>query len=389
MGLIFGMVKNNIFLCENSNTYKYKKKIYKIAYDGNMYNLTFMKQELLSKGYYFESSNQDEIILKAFIQYGFDVYQKFAGHFAIVIWDDTNKQLIFMKDYYSIKSIFYKMDDNNIIFSNNLEKILNLANNKIIYSRFKNSFLLKLKLDKENFITEDIKESFIMMSYYNKTFNKIVKDIEYIECGYIFDEVAQIVLNNLDNICIIKLNGNKLNEIDIIAMYILEQFNKKILMISQIKDKLKDMENITFDYSKEKLNWFLSNMTLPFFNMVEYRIMFAIEKVKNIGLIDLLLNETGKNIRFYNIDLLCDNFQVELLFPGVAKKIMLGVEEIYDPFTHNKINQDYMDKSIVEKEYERVKKISKFPVSDTNSYYKMIYNIRLNNWLEKYNIKIV
>ena len=34
MGLIFGMVKDNEFICNNSNTYTYKKNTYKVAYDG-------------------------------------------------------------------------------------------------------------------------------------------------------------------------------------------------------------------------------------------------------------------------------------------------------------------------------------------------------------------
>lgn len=364
MTLIFGAVKNNIFICNNSNTYTYKRNTYKIAYDGNIYNLAIIKQELLSKGYYFETSFEDEVMLKSFIEFGFDTYSKFSGHFSIVIWNENKNELILMKDYYSIKSLYYKQYDNgDIVFSNNLVELLNSVNNVINYSRFINSYIKSFNLQ-DDFITETIKETNNIMIYENKLINK-VKNINYCEYGYLFDEVAQIILNNLENICIVKLE-DKNSEINVVAEYILERLQKPKIMVTKL-------------FSRKSLRWFLTNMALPFYNLAEYNLAFT--KIKGLGLVDVQSDDIK---RFFNIDFLCNKYNMKLAFPRFCREKILGINEVYLPDC--KLEQkNCIDEQFINKEFE---KIENWGISDCD-YYTKVYFIRLNNWLKKYNIKIV
>jgi len=364
MAQFFGMVKDNIFTCNNSNTYTYKKNTYKIAYDANIYSSVILKQELLAKGYYFETCLEEEIILKAFIEYGFKVYNKFSGHFAIVIWNESKKELIFMRDCYCVKSIYYKQGDNGeIIFSNNLIKLLNSTNNVITYDRFVDLYLKEYDIQ-DGFITNDIKESTKVMICGDSVITK-VENINYSEYGYIFDEVAQIVLANLDKICIVKFD-NKNSEISVVAEYILNMLSKEKMIISKI-------------FSRKKLSWFLANMSLPFYNLAEYQLVFT--KIKDFGLVDV---ESTNIKRFFNINFFCSKCNIQLALPSFCREKIFGIDEVYLPdYKGEKFN--CIDEDLVNKEF---KKIEKWIVGDCD-YYKKIYFIRLNNWLKKYNIRIV
>lgn len=364
MNLISGTVKNNIFICNNSNTYTYKKNTYKIAYDGNIYNSVIIKQELLSKGYYFETNFEDEIILKSFIEFGFDTYSKFSGHFSIVIWNENKSELIFMKDYYSVKSLYYKLLDNgDIVFLNNLVELLNTEDNVISYDRFIDSYIEKINI-RDGFITETIKESDNIMIYTNKVINQ-VKNINCSEYAYLFDEVAQVALSNLEEINIVKLE-HKNSEISVIAEYILDMLDKEKVVVAK-------------QYSKKSLNSFLTNMSLPFFNLAEYNLSFT--KVRGIGLIDLEANNIK---RFYNIDFLCNEYDIKLVFPRFCHEKIFGINEVYLP-VYELEQCDCKDEELVDKEFREISNLEK----GNCDYYTKVYFIRLNNWLQKYNIKII
>lgn len=372
MCLIFGMVEDNIFTCNNSNTYKYKKNGYKIAYDGSIYSSIIIKQELLSKGYYFETCLEEEIILKAFIEYGFDAYSKFSGHFDIVIWNETTNELVLMKDYYSIKSLYYKKCDNgNIIFSNDLVELLNSTNNVISYDKFVNSYLVNFNIA-DTFITDDIQEVNSIMMYSNKNI-KMIENMKKSEVGYVFDEVAQIIFSNLDEICIVKLE-EKDTEVDMVAEYILEKLEKTKRIIVK-------------EFSQKKIEWFLTNMPLPFYNLAEYNLVFTMDKIKCLGIVDFELSNIK---RFYNIDFFCKNYNVNLTLPKFNREKILGIDEIY--CSNNKSKQSSLiDKEVVEDAFIDVINQKNIVINDVENcnYFMKIYFIRLNNWLIKYNIKIV
>lgn len=371
MNSILGMIKDNIFICNNSNTYKYKKNVYKIAYDGNIYSSIIIKQELLSKGYYFETSLEEEIILKAFIEYGFEAYNKFSGHFVVVIWNETKKELTLMRDYYCIKSIYYKKINNgNIIFSNDLVELLNSSNNVISQNRFVNSYLINFSLQ-DGFVTDDIQETSNIMLYLDKNIKKI-ENKNYSEYGYIFDEVAQIIFSTLDEICIVKLEEND-NEIDIVAEYILEKLER-------------NKQVITKKFSKEKLEWFLTNMSLPFYNLAEYNLNFAINNIKHLGIVSLELSQIK---RFYNVDYFCKNYDVILNLPKFNREKIFGLQEVcLSDNERRKCN--CLDKEFIEEVFRDVVKQKNIPIEEmVTNYYMKVYLIRLNNWIKKYDIKII
>lgn len=107
---------------------KYQNNIYTIVYTGQLYNSDEIKNELITCGHTFENYGDSEIILKAFINYGADIFKKFNGAFSFAIWDENNKELILCRDHFGIKPLYYAILDNTLIFSTEIKSILNFPN---------------------------------------------------------------------------------------------------------------------------------------------------------------------------------------------------------------------------------------------------------------------
>lgn len=109
---------------EDNLTYTINDNTYTITYNGNLYNAKEIKDNLISLGHVFETSNDTEIILKAFLEYGTDILKSFNGVFSFAIWNENKKELILVRDHFGIKPLYYSLFDNTIIFSTEIKAIL-------------------------------------------------------------------------------------------------------------------------------------------------------------------------------------------------------------------------------------------------------------------------
>ncbi len=107
-----------------------------IVFNGEIYNHLEIKEELIKKGYKFFSKSDTEVILKSYIEYGFDFVKKFDGMFAFGLLDIEHRKLILARDIAGEKPLFYFFDGKNFIFSSELKQILiQKINAKFNYER--------------------------------------------------------------------------------------------------------------------------------------------------------------------------------------------------------------------------------------------------------------
>ena len=95
-----------------------------ISYNGEVYNYRELRAELQSKGYWFHSKTDTEVVLNAFCEWGTDCLTKLNGMFAFAIWDRKNKKLILARDRYGIKPLYYCLTDQHLIFGSEIKAIL-------------------------------------------------------------------------------------------------------------------------------------------------------------------------------------------------------------------------------------------------------------------------
>lgn len=102
---------------------KENDSIYTICYNGQIYNSDEIKKDLEKNNISFNSYSDTEVLLRAFIYYGYDVLKHLNGVFSFAIWDSKKEELFVARDNFGIKPFFYTFKNNNFIFGSEIKTI--------------------------------------------------------------------------------------------------------------------------------------------------------------------------------------------------------------------------------------------------------------------------
>lgn len=102
----------------------YNDNTYTIVYNGQLYNASEIRKELIDNGYSFNGYCDTEVILKAFIHYGSDIVKKFNGIFSFAIWNEKKQELFLARDHFGIKPLYYTIVDDNLIFASEVKALI-------------------------------------------------------------------------------------------------------------------------------------------------------------------------------------------------------------------------------------------------------------------------
>jgi asparagine synthase (glutamine-hydrolysing) len=102
----------------------------KLVYNGELYNFLSIRKELEKIGFVFNTSSDTEVVLNAYLEYGYDCFKKFKGMFAIAIWDSresSEPKLILARDHFGIKPLLYSKFPKSFAFSSELKAFLEVG----------------------------------------------------------------------------------------------------------------------------------------------------------------------------------------------------------------------------------------------------------------------
>ena len=102
----------------------YDGKRYVIVYNGELYNTTEIRSELIEKGCEFRGHSDTEVVLNAFAVYGSECVCRFNGIFAFAIWDEKAGRIFIARDRIGVKPFFYTVSDGSFIFASEIKGIL-------------------------------------------------------------------------------------------------------------------------------------------------------------------------------------------------------------------------------------------------------------------------
>lgn len=111
-----------------------------ITYNGEIYNYSIIRKELLAKGHTFFSNSDTEVILKGYQEWGSSILTKLNGMFSFAILDTKRNHLFAARDRLGIKPFYYSQQSNSLIFSSEIKSLLS-------------SGLIEKSLDYQAFIT--------------------------------------------------------------------------------------------------------------------------------------------------------------------------------------------------------------------------------------------
>lgn len=95
-----------------------------IVYNGEIYNMNQLKNELMAEGAVFLTTCDTEVLLNGYWLHGSDFFQRLNGIFAFAIWEEKEKKLVLCRDRLGVKPLFYTVFDGAFYFASELKGIL-------------------------------------------------------------------------------------------------------------------------------------------------------------------------------------------------------------------------------------------------------------------------
>lgn len=96
-----------------------------LVFNGEVYNHADLRHELEGHGFRFRGHSDTEVILAAFEQWGIEAsVRRFAGMFAIAVWDRQRRELTFLRDRLGKKPLFLFWQPGHLMFGSELKALL-------------------------------------------------------------------------------------------------------------------------------------------------------------------------------------------------------------------------------------------------------------------------
>ncbi len=94
-----------------------------ITFNGEIFNYTELKEDLLKSGHKFYTNTDTEVILHLYEEKGIEFLHYLNGQFAFAIWNLKTKELLLVRDRVGIRPLHYTIQNDQIIFASEIKAI--------------------------------------------------------------------------------------------------------------------------------------------------------------------------------------------------------------------------------------------------------------------------
>ncbi len=108
---------------------------YYISYNGEIYNMKEIKDELVRDGYKFNTKTDTEVIVNAYAKYGYDTPKKLNGIFAFAIWDVEKQEMFLARDHFGVKPLYYTIVNKTLVFGSKIESLVQFPKVKLVLGK--------------------------------------------------------------------------------------------------------------------------------------------------------------------------------------------------------------------------------------------------------------
>lgn len=133
---------------------------YTAIFNGEIYNYLELRDELSKQGVVFSTRSEIEVLLELYIRDGKDFIKKLRGMFAIVIFDRQENSLFFGRDVFGIKPLYYRKNNDGIVFSSEFKSFMydhNMTDGYKVDKKALQQYLTFQYVPEPDTITPDIK----------------------------------------------------------------------------------------------------------------------------------------------------------------------------------------------------------------------------------------
>ena len=97
---------------------------YVLVYNGELYNTSELRRELIRRGHHFLGHSDTEIVLHAYAEFGEACVEWFNGIYALAVWEKKQRRLFLCRDRIGVKPLFFMEKDGGLIFASEIKTIL-------------------------------------------------------------------------------------------------------------------------------------------------------------------------------------------------------------------------------------------------------------------------
>jgi asparagine synthase (glutamine-hydrolysing) len=97
-----------------------------VTYNGEIFNYIELRRELESRGRTFRTATDTEVLLQAYEEWGAGCQERFNGMWAFVIWDARRGRILFSRDRFGIKPLYYSLRNGLLAFASEPKALLEL-----------------------------------------------------------------------------------------------------------------------------------------------------------------------------------------------------------------------------------------------------------------------
>ncbi|MFM2225822.1 MAG: Glutamine-hydrolyzing asparagine synthase [Bacteroidota bacterium] len=116
-----------------------------ITFNGEIFNYIELREQLITEGYNFKTQSDTEVIINLYKKYGVDGFDKMNGMWAFVLIDKQKNKVIACRDRFSIKPLYYLINESNYYFASEIKQLLNHTNptiNKPMMAAYLSDYLI-------------------------------------------------------------------------------------------------------------------------------------------------------------------------------------------------------------------------------------------------------
>lgn len=99
-----------------------------IVFNGEIYNYKELREELKNLGFVFTTDSDTEVLLIAWQCWKQESLSRLIGMFAFVVFDSKSNTLTCVRDAFGIKPFYFSNDNNQFLFSSDINSLLELRN---------------------------------------------------------------------------------------------------------------------------------------------------------------------------------------------------------------------------------------------------------------------
>ena len=101
-----------------------------LSFNGEIYNYLSLKKELIENGVNFSTLTDTEVLYEFLRQNNLKEFKKLNGMWAFAYYNINKNILLLSRDLLGERHLFYKIEDNELIFASEIEPILNASKKK-------------------------------------------------------------------------------------------------------------------------------------------------------------------------------------------------------------------------------------------------------------------